>query len=166
MDKHRKKKQSKKSQNTENISTTNTFRRDANAGILGVQNLEHLRSQIDIPVDDYLEFLRGSDNLDKHTLKALEEEYETIKREQQIQQSKSKRGGVRQKAGRKAEGVVSKLLRVTGTPEEMKLINRWLKQSTKASRRLTQLILRDIGSRFRDQANLLQDTQINENPIE
>jgi hypothetical protein len=122
------------------------FRMEAVNGMLSIHSLEFLRETLGIPSNDYVSFLEGADNLDQQTIEALEQEYKAIKQGLQIQESKSPRGGLRARAGRKGEGNISKLIRVTGSPDEMKLVIRWMSQAPRASRRLVALILRDMDS--------------------
>jgi hypothetical protein len=124
------------------------LRRDASIGKIGVQGLEHLRSQFKIPTEDYVRYLRGLDNLDHALVKGLEAEYALMKEQQQPRKLTLNHGGVRARAGRKSEGVTTKLMRATGTPSEMKLVQRWIDQGPRASRRLVRLILSDMTSRF------------------
>ncbi len=121
-----------------------TFKNDVANGKINLQFVEKMRNTLNIPVEIYLGFLQGTETLEQKTIQLLEKELKLMQLESKSEASKKPRGGLRIRAGRKPEGNVSKLVRITALPLEMKQIERWIRQSPRASKQLANLILRDI----------------------
>ncbi len=127
-------------------TSASSFRKSANAGKVSPEILEEIRGNLGIPVDSYLQFLQGKIQLEPPLLQQLETEFRQILLEQENfrKGDEKRRGGIRVRAGRKSEGNSSRIVRITASPQDMKLIERWLKQAPDASKRLARLILQNV----------------------
>jgi plasmid maintenance system antidote protein VapI len=97
----------------------------------------------------FTDMVKGNEPLSLEMALALEKAWNVpvsvwLKLEQDYKNHPKRLGGARMGAGRKLTGVQSRQVRVSAQPEEMQLIQNWLKAQSSAASSLAGLILREI----------------------
>ncbi len=115
---------------------------------LGI-NAEEFALQNHLEPQEFMAMVTGNASLTLEMALALEKAWDVpisvwLKLEEDYANHPKRMGGARLGAGRKSTGVQSRQVRISAQPEEMRLIQNWLKAQSSAANSLATLILKEV----------------------